>query len=54
MRTSLVHLHVPHPHLPHHEPTWWLGLSLVAVAAAALVIYGAAVLLVLAGVFLFS
>ena len=59
MRTSLVHLHVPHPHGPHphmahHEPTWWLGHGLVAVAAAALVVYGAAVLLVLAGVLLFA
>jgi hypothetical protein len=59
MRTALAHLHVPHPHVPHlhvahHEPRWWLGHSLVAVAAAALVVYGAAVLLVLAGVLLFS
>jgi hypothetical protein len=54
MRTTLAHLHVPHPHVAHHEPKWWLGHSLVAVAAAALMIYGAAVLLVLAGVLLFS
>jgi hypothetical protein len=54
MRTTLAHLHVPHPHVAHHEPTWWLGHSLVAVAAAALMIYGAAVLLVLAGVLLFA
>lgn len=59
MRTARARLHVPHPHVPHlhvphHEPKWWLSYSLVAVAAAALVIYGAAVLLVLAGVLLFS
>jgi hypothetical protein len=54
MRTALAQLHVPHPHVPHHEPTWWLSHSLVAVAAAALMIYGAAVLLVLTGVLLFS
>jgi hypothetical protein len=54
MRTALAHLHVPHPHVAHHEPTWWLSHGLAAVAAAALIIYGAAVLLVLAGVMLFS
>ena len=54
MRTALAQLHVPHPHVPHHEPSWWVSHSLVAVAAAALMIYGAAVLLVLAGVLLFS
>ena len=54
MRTALAHLHVPHPQVPHHEPKWWLSHSLVAVAAAALMIYGAAVLLVLAWVLLFS
>ena len=54
MRTALAHLHVPHPQVPHHEPRWWLGHSLVAVATAAVVVYGAAVLLVLAGVLLFS
>lgn len=54
MRTTLARLHVPHPHVEHHEPKWWLSHSLVAVAAAALIIYGAAVLLVLAGVLLFS
>jgi len=54
MRTTLAHLHVPHPHVAHHEPKWWLSHSLVAVAAAALMIYGAAVLLVLAGLLLFA
>ena len=59
MRTALAHLHVPHPQVPHpqvphHEPSWWLSHGLVAVVAAALMVYGAAVLLVLAGVLLFS
>ena len=54
MRTALAHLHVPHPQVPHHEPKWWVSHSLAAVAAAALMIYGAAVLLVLAWVLLSS
>jgi hypothetical protein len=49
MRTALVHLHVP-----HHERSWWLSHSVVAIAAAALFLYVAAVLLVLAGVLLFT
>jgi hypothetical protein len=49
MRTALAHLHVR-----HHEPTWWLGHSLAAIAAVLVLVYAAAVLLVVAGVLLFS
>ena len=44
MRTSLAHLHVP-----HHASTWWLGHTAAAVAGACVLVYAAAVLLVLAG-----
>jgi hypothetical protein len=54
MRTAHAHLHVPHPQVPHHEARWWLGHGLAAVAAAVLVVYGAAVLLVLTGMLLFA
>ena len=49
MRTTLAHLH-----LPHHQPTWWLGHSLAAIAAAVVLVYAASILLVVAGVLLFS
>ena len=49
MRTALAHLHVP-----HHQPTWWLSHSVAAIAVAVLLVYAAAVLIVLAGVLLFT
>jgi hypothetical protein len=49
MRTALAHLHVP-----HHEPTWWLSHGVAAIAVAVLLVYAAAVMLVLAGVLLFT
>ena len=42
MRTALDHLHVP-----HHQPTWWVGHAMAAVAGAIVVLYAAAVLLML-------
>ncbi|WP_270889878.1 hypothetical protein [Pedococcus sp. 5OH_020] len=48
MRTDHTHLH-----LPQHPSRWWLSHTVLAVVGALLVIYVAAVLLVLAAVFLF-
>ncbi|NYG06655.1 hypothetical protein BJ986_001142 [Phycicoccus badiiscoriae] len=49
MRTALAQLHVP-----HHETRWWLSHSAVAIAVGALLVYAAAVLLVVAGVLLLT
>jgi hypothetical protein len=49
MRTDLVHLHVQ---MPHRDSRWWLGHTALAVVLAAVLLYAAAVLLVLAGTML--
>jgi hypothetical protein len=46
MRTDLTHLNA---HLPHHASRWWIGHAVVAVVVGVALLYGAAVLLVLAG-----
>lgn len=46
MRTDLTHLHVQ---LPHHDSRWWLGHTALAVVLFAVLLYAAAVLLVLLG-----
>ena len=40
MRTALDHLHVA-----HHQPRWWVGHAMAALAGAVAVLYAAAVLL---------
>jgi hypothetical protein len=42
MRTALDHLHVP-----HHPSGWWVGHTVGAVVGAMVLLYAAAVLLVL-------
>lgn len=46
MRTDLTHLHVD---MPHHDSRWWLGHTVLALVLLAVLLYAAAVLLVLAG-----
>lgn len=49
MRTDLAHLHVD---MPHHDSRWWVAHTALAVVLLAVVVYAAAVLLVLAGTML--